>query len=503
MEYQRSAGAPRPAHAPDAASGDAVADLALWKAIVASSLDPLFAIDACGTVLAASESVERVFGWSPAEFVGQNIRLLMPEPHRSAHDSYLEAYRRTGATHILGLTREFQVLRKDGTQISCDLSVSRADLPNGAVLFTGSFRDVTEQRLAEARLAESERRFHAVFDGTFQCLGLLEPDGTILEINRTALEAGGMKREEILGTPFWEAPWCSGVPTDRERVRAAVERARAGEFVRFELEFITRSGESREVDFSLMPVRDENGLVCLLIPEGRDVTELKRAQRLETDLLRRLAAVGEQAAVLAHEIKNPITAVNAALRAVANQLGEDHRVVLEELSSRMQRLEQLMRGTLSFAKPMELECEAVNLRGYLDRVVGRLRLQLARSGARVDVVVEPADLGARIDPRRLEEVLANLVLNSAEAKPDARIVVSARALGERGLRIAVDDDGPGVPVERRPELFKPFATTQHEGTGLGLAISRKIVEAHGGTLEVQTSDLGGARFEIDFVGGRA
>lgn len=71
------------------------------------------------------------------------------------------------------------------------------------------------------------------------------------------------------------------------------------------------------------------------------------------------------------------------------------------------------------------------------------------------------------------------------------------------MRIAVDDDGPGVPLKRRPELFKPFATTKHDGTGLGLTISRKIVEAHGGTLEVGSSDRGGARFGIDLAGGRA
>ncbi|MBL8862951.1 MAG: PAS domain S-box protein [Planctomycetes bacterium] len=474
------------------------AELAIWKAIVASSLDPLLAIDATGVVRAASDSVERVFGWQPAELVGRNVSVLMPEPHHTAHDGYLAAYLRTGTTHILGRTRQFEVVRKDGSRIVCDLSVSRADLPGGGVLFAGSFRDVTDRCRAEQRLAESERRFHAVFDGAFQYLGLLQPDGTILEANKTSLDAVGAERAAVVGLKFWEAPWWSSSEAERQRIREAVERARGGEFVRFEYEVRARSGGTREVDFSLKPVRDGAGTVILLIPEGRDVTELKRAQRAETDMLRRLAIVGEQAAVLAHEIKNPITAVNVALRAVAQQLGTDQRTVLEDLVTRMQRLEQLLRGTLGFVKPVTLEPEDLDAREFLDAVVGRLRLQIVRAGAEVVVRSEPEGLRFRGDPRRLEEVLANLILNAIEAQCNrVHIEVAAGPLAQGGVRIAVDDDGPGIPPEHLPKLFQPFSTTKHKGTGLGLAISKKIVEAHGGALTACSSRLGGARFEID------
>ncbi len=146
-------------------------------------------------------------------------------------------------------------------------------------------------------LRASERRLRAIFDHTFQFTGLLEPDGTLIEANDTALEFGGLDREEILGKKLWEAYWFNYRDELQSQVRAAVERAADGEFIRDE---IVVRGNDREanIDFSLRPVTDEDGTVTLLIPEGRDITELKereRELRRERDHVRRterLADVG-------------------------------------------------------------------------------------------------------------------------------------------------------------------------------------------------------------------
>ena len=466
-----------------------------WRALLSSMLDPMVAIDAWGTIQAASDSVERVFGWSPRELIGQNVRLLMAEPHRSEHDAYLEAYRRTGRTGIIGVTREFEVVRKDGGRLTVELSVGRARLEGGRELFTGTFRDVTERRLAEEALRASERRFHAIFDEAYQYLGLLSPDGAVLEINRTALTATGVSREQVIGQPFWEARWWSFSAETRERVRAAVASAASGEFVRFEVEIRGRGNEVLTVDFSLKPVHDRDGRVVLLIPEGRDISEIKRAQRAETAMLRALATIGESAALLAHEIKNPITAVNVALRAVADQLGEDHRAVLEDLVVRMQRVEQMMRRTLSFARPLDLRRERIDARSLMTDAAAHLADELARAASTIEVDA-PAGIDFVADRGLLEEVLANLVRNAIEAKgASARVALSARAVGT-GVELSVADDGPGVPVASRATLFKPFATTKRKGNGLGLAICRKIVEEHAGTIVLDPDHTAGARFVI-------
>jgi PAS domain S-box-containing protein len=471
---------------------------ALLGAILASTLDPTITIDEYGEIVAASESVERVFGYTSDELIGQNIRLLMPEPHHSAHDSYLANYRRTGETHILGLTREFRVIRKGGEWIDCDLSVSRVDLENRTPLFIGSFRDVTERNRGRRALEESERRLHAMFDESFQYIGLLTPDGTLLEANEASLEGTGVTREEVIGRPFWETRWWQASEASRDQLRDGIRRAAAGEFVRFEAQHLGRDGETLTVDFSLTPVKDETGQVVQLVPEGRDITELKRAQRAETAMLRSLATIGESAAVLAHEIKNPITSVNLALRAVADQLGEDHQVVLQDLVARMQRLERVMRRTLSFTKPVNLNRVDLDGAVLVTETVNELRPEIEPS--EIDVRIEPCadDVHLSADRQLLGEVLTNLLSNALEALIEGgghEIVLAVRR-DEHEVVFTVEDDGPGVPGSLRETLFKPFYTSKTKGSGLGLAFCLKVVEEHGGSLHVEDTDDGGARFVV-------
>ncbi|MDO9036245.1 MAG: PAS domain S-box protein, partial [Methanoregula sp.] len=139
-------------------------------------------------------------------------------------------------------------------------------------------RDITEQKHAEEGLRESERKFRAIFDQTFQFIGLMTPDGTLMEANRTAMEFSGTKESDVIGKPFWETPWWTHSGELQEKLRAAVRDAAQGEFVRFEATHMAADGRLHYVDFSLKPVKDEAGHVILLIPEGRDITERKRAE---------------------------------------------------------------------------------------------------------------------------------------------------------------------------------------------------------------------------------
>lgn len=124
-----------------------------YRAVLLSFLDAFLTTDLFGTVLWASPSVERIFQWTPEELLGQNLKVLMPEPHRSRHDAYLEHYRRTGETRLLGSRRELHAVRKDGTLFPCELSVSRADIPDEPALLCGVVRDISERRADEERLS--------------------------------------------------------------------------------------------------------------------------------------------------------------------------------------------------------------------------------------------------------------------------------------------------------------------------------------------------------------
>jgi two-component system sensor kinase FixL len=338
------------------------------RAILAGMLDPVVTIDAHGTVLEASASVLPVFGWQPDELIGRNVRELMGEPHRSLHDGYLARYRETGATHILGRTREFEIVRKDGTPLCCELSVSRVDVPGEAQpLFVGSFRDVSARR-------EVERR--------------------------------------------------------------------------------------------------------------------------EMQMLKSLAAIGESASVLAHEIKNPITGIRFAIRAVADHLGEDDRDILRGLEASLQKVERTMRRTLSFARPLELARRPLEPRHLLGDVAQRARAELPHSRAELEIECDSSVASILADPELLGEALLNLARNALEALgPGGRMRLSACLEGGM-LELSVEDDGPGLPVYVGANVFKPFYTTKELGTGIGLALCKKIAEAHGGSIRAGRSALGGAAFTI-------
>jgi PAS domain S-box-containing protein len=162
--------------------------------------------------------------------------------------------------------------------------IFRADLPYVGGLpqvFTVTLIALLQSRDYQQRgerLATGERRFRAIFDQTFQFIGLLTVDGRLLEANRTALAFAGIREEDVIGKPFWDTPWWTHSPDLQQQLRDAVAAAGRGEFVRLEATHPAADGTLHHVDFSLKPVRDESGSVVLLIPEGRDVTDRQQAE---------------------------------------------------------------------------------------------------------------------------------------------------------------------------------------------------------------------------------
>lgn len=139
-------------------------------------------------------------------------------------------------------------------------------------------KQVADLERAEAARRASDERFRAIFDSTFQYIGLLAPDGTILGANRTALMSAGIALADVVRVPFWEAVWWSHNPDLQALLKHGIAQAARGEFVRFEATHPLADGTLATIDFSLTPIRDESGAVVLLVPEGRDVTDRKRAE---------------------------------------------------------------------------------------------------------------------------------------------------------------------------------------------------------------------------------
>jgi PAS domain S-box-containing protein len=233
-------------------------------------------IDSDGTWLRVNRSLCELTGYSE-----QELRVLN---HGITHPADMEETTRLVCSMKSGETASCLVrkryVHKSGRILHVMVSVSamRSEQSGKASGFVAHIVDMTDRELAEQAYRESEQRFRAIFDHTFQFIGLLTTDGTLLQANRAALQFAGVSEEHVVGKPFWETPWFSHSEDLQARIRQAVRSAAAGEFVRLEVTHPNARGVLHDVDFSLKPLRDQDGKVTMLIPEGRDISEIRRAE---------------------------------------------------------------------------------------------------------------------------------------------------------------------------------------------------------------------------------
>ncbi len=231
--------------------------------------------------LLGARDAGQVVGHTPFEFI---------EPE--FHEMVEERIRRGLAARTASPAVEYRWRRLDGSPV--DVEVAGAPITwGGEPAVQVVARDITGRKQAEAALRDSEARLRAIYDGTYEYIGLLAPGGTLLEANRASLEFAGNTLGDVLGRPFWETPWFAHTPGAPEAVREAVARAAGGEFVRYEATLRRPTGARLTFDISLHPVRNDRGEVVFVVPEGRDITERQRAEAALRDSEARYRALFE------------------------------------------------------------------------------------------------------------------------------------------------------------------------------------------------------------------
>jgi signal transduction histidine kinase len=214
----------------------------------------------------------------------------------------------------------------------------------------------------------------------------------------------------------------------------------------------------------------------------------------------KLAAIGETAARIAHEIRNPITAARSLAQQLAREPGSPHSAEHELILEELEQVERQVAKLLRFARPDEFRFGPVDLGELVRMTVDRLRARLDDAGIRV-VVDASVPVVARGDREKLGQVLINLLENAADALKDTpreRRWIRVATAGSNGTAtLRVSDGGPGVPADALPRLFEPFFSLKEHGTGLGLAIVKRTVEGHGGRIDAESRPTGGLEFRIE------
>ncbi|WP_250266021.1 PAS domain S-box protein [Rhodovastum atsumiense] len=374
-------------------------------------------------------------------------------------------------------------------------------------------KDELERCVAErtAALAAAEARFRAIFDSQFQFIGLLSSDGTLLEANRTALEAGGLARDDTVGRPFWETGWWPA--TERDRLRREIAEAARGAVIRREVEVLGAGGRRILIDFSLKPVRDDaTGEIMWIIPEGRDITE-QRDLSGQLAQAQKVQALGQLAGGIAHDFNNILQAVSGAATLIERR-PEDH-----EKTRRLARaaIDASVRGVsitqrlLSFARRGEFRTEVLVPAELLHNVREVLAHTLGTTITVRDMVAGSVP-SLLADRGQLETALVNLGTNARDAMPDGgTLTLSAEAehVGEGDrhpvglapgayVRLSVTDTGTGMDAATIAKATDPFFTTKPpgHGTGLGLPMVKGFAEQSGGAMSITSTPGSGTAISL-------
>jgi len=239
---------------------------------------------------------------------------------------------------------------------------------------------------------------------------------------------------------------------------------------------------------------------------GTDYLTRKLRQReteLRTKEQERWAALGQFSAVVAHEVKNPLTGIKGAAALIEKESVSPtaHRMA-RAIGEEVERLDRLVASYLRFARPLPINQRPLSVNDVVKRVIA-MHAPSGNGGPRVEYELAEGLPEIRGDADQLYEALLNLLENARQASPEnGEIRFVTRAVGD-GVEVEVADGGPGIPPALLPKIFEPFFTTKTRGSGLGLAVVRRIVEGHGGTVRVENPPGGGAKFTMRFErGGR-
>lgn len=372
----------------------------------------------------------------------------------------------------------------------------------------------TELLDSDSREMYRQKIARITLDSMVQFVGLLDAEGTVLEINQVALDAVGISLNDVEGKPFWTTFWWQVSDEINGELREAIRRAAQGEFVRWDTEIYGRAGgkETIVIDASLMPVRDELGKVVFIAAEGRDITEKKAYEREIARQREELAELDKLKtrffANISHEFRTPLTLMMGPLEdAVADSemLSAANRERLELAHRNSLRLLKLVNSLLDFSRieagRIHASYEPTDLATMTAQLASGFHSAMERAGLQLFIDCHPMSDMVYVDREMWEKIVLNLLSNAFKFTFEGKVSVEQREV-DGGMELLVRDTGTGIPADEIPRLFERFHRVKgargrsYEGSGIGLALVQELVRLHGGDIAVESEVDKGTTFRV-------
>ena len=481
------------------------------RSVIDHIVDGIISIDGHGTITTFNPAAERIFGYTADEAIGQNVKMLMPDPYRREHDSYIANYLRTGEAKIIGIGRQVVGQRKDGSTFPMELAISEFRLGEGRY-FTGIVRDITERQRAEQELREAAERIRSVVDHVIDGIITIDERGNIQSYNPAAERIFGYPPGAVIGR---NVKMLMPEPYHGEHDRYVENYLRTGQpkIIGIGREVIGRRSDASTFPMELAVSEFRVGGRRYFTGIVRDITERKRLEDELRQRLADLAAADRQKndflAMLGHELRNPLGPMRNALY-LMRMGGSDTGTVAqaqEMIERQLQHLVRLVDDLLDVSRiirgKIEMRKERIDLAQVIRRAVETAQPVVDANGHVLDVLLPGQAIFVMGDLIRLAQVIANLLNNAAKytTRPGRIELVLASERDE--ALITVRDEGEGIPSELLPRVFDLFVQGDHTlarsqgGLGIGLTLVQRLVEMHNGKVSASSAGRGrGTEFTV-------
>ncbi|MGQ9635650.1 MAG: PAS domain S-box protein [Bryobacteraceae bacterium] len=489
------------------------------RKIVQTAQEAVILLDPEGRIALWNPAAERIFGYAAWEVMGQDLHeVLAPQRFREAYRRAFAQFQRTGEGASVGHMAEMAALRKSGEEFPVELALSAFRL-RGRWHAIGIVRDISARKAVEEALRRKSQELEDFFQSSLDLLCIADTEGHFVRLNPQWGSVLGYTREELEGQRFLDLVH----PDDIPATLAAMEQLKRQEpLLNFENRYRCKDGGFRWIEWRAQPRGN------LIYAAARDVTERKRMERDLREANRQLEQAIERANQLAaeaaaasaaksdflanmsHEIRTPLHGILGMLQLLeASRLDSEQRRFTQAAAASAGSLLALLEDILDLSRieagKLSLEPVPFEIRRMLESVVMAMDHSAAQKGLNLILEVDPGlPQALRGDPKRLRQILTNLISNAIKFTPTGQVRVAARLESEFEeevvIRCSVTDTGIGIPEDKISLLFQKFtqldsSTTRGQGgAGLGLAISKQLCELMGGEIGVSSMVGEGSEF---------
>ncbi len=483
---------------------DVARDSDLHNALVNSALDCIIIMDQNGYIIEFNPAAVKTFGYTREEAISRRLGdLIVPEELRDAHENGLKRYLKTGEAVVLGNRIEVPAINKDHERLIVELAISPFEF-RGQKYFSGYIRNITDEKAAEAKLRETEERFHSLFELSADAIIVLDASGRILQSNQSACEQLGWDKDELIGQNIQKF-----YPNDQSGdAVAALAQTTVSGAVRLEMDFLRSDGTRFNTEVVGNRINTPEGPIYHGI--ARDIS-LRVAAQKNLEAAKEAAEKASRAksdflANMSHEMRTPLNGVIGSLSLVSRDgLSEEAARFVSAAERSAETLLTLIDDLLDLSRieagQTDLELSVFDPMDFITIVQEVFTATSVQKGIRLITNCDVTSKKLKADSGKIRQILLNLVGNAMKFTQRGSIdVFMHETHGLLNFRII--DTGIGISDEDQIGLFDRFrqvdssTTKQHGGAGLGLAICRELVQLMDGKISVKSVPGEGAKFEF-------